>query len=142
MGKVCNELVQWIRPVIVVIVAIIVSNFIIPGKLVGIPGEFGSAKIDTGYKITCHFKLKNKGFLKIKSEKIQLNIPKAARISEIDIPTQYNYLYKIIGGGKNHNFVVFLVEGMKGRESMEGSITFPQHSKWEKDYVKPLSFSK
>ena len=142
MAKAWNELVQWIRPVIVVIVAVIISNFILPGELAGIPGEFGSAKVDTGYKITCHFELRNKGYLKIKSEKIQLNLPKNVSISEIDIPMQYNYLYRIIAGGKNHNFVVFLIEGMKGRESMEGSVTFPQKSRWEKDYVNPLSFSK
>lgn len=112
------------------------------GNLEGIPGEFGSVEADSGYKITCHFKVKNEGLLAIKSEKIQLNIPKAANISDIDIPNQYNYLYKIIGGGKNHNYEVFLIEGLKGRKTIEGGISFSQNKKWEKDYVNPLSFSK
>ena len=142
MGAVRDELFQWLRPVVVYIIGIILYNFFIVGNLDGIPGEFGSVKMDSGYKITCHFELKNRGFLSIKSEKIQLNIPKAAAISEIDIPTQYTYLYKIIDGGKDHRFTVFLIEGMKGRKTLEGSVSFSQNKKWEKDYINPLSFSK
>ena len=140
MGNILKELVHWIRPVIVAIVAIYLSNFIIPGKLVGIRGDFGATKIDSGYKVTCHFKLKNKGFVKIKSEKIQLNLAKPATISEIDIPDQYNYLYKIID--RRQNYVVFLIEGLKGKEIIKGSVSFSQYTRWEKDYVNPLSFSK
>ena len=146
MGKTNPGLMEWIRPLIVsvavYILGVILYNLFIIGNLQGIPGEFGSVEVDSGYKITCHFKIKNKGLISIKSGKIQLNIPKAANISEIDIPSQYNYLYKIIDGGKGYNYVVFLIEGLKGRKIIEGSISFSQNKKWEKDYVNPLSFSK
>lgn len=146
MGENKNGLMEWIRPLIVsvavYIAGVIIYNFFIVGNLVGIPGDFGSVKAGSGYKITCHFELKNEGLLSIKSQKIQLNIPKSAKISDIDIPTQFKYLYNIIDGGKDHNFVVLLLEGMKRRKSMKGSISFSINTKWEKDYISPLSFSK
>ena len=142
MGAVRDELFKWVRPVIVYIACAIIYNFFIAGNLVGIPTEFGSVKTDSKYKITCNFELKNKGFLTVKAKKIQLNIPKEAAITDIDIPRQYNYLYRIIDGGENHNFLVFLVEGIKGRKNIVGSVIFAQNTKWEKDYINPISFSK
>lgn len=136
---------NWVRPIVVGIAAflasVVVSNFILPGNLVGRRGEFGSVKTNSGYKITCHFQIKNKGYLKVRGGKIQLNIPKGTKIEEIDIPMEYNYLHEIISGGKGHSFAVLLIEGLKGRHSLEGSVSFSQYSKWEKNHINPLSFS-
>ena len=136
-----DEVLQWVRPTVVYIIGILLYNCFIVGDLVGIPGKFGSVETNSKYEIMCNFELKNKGVLPIKSEKIQLSIPKAATVSNIDIPIQYKYLYKIIDGGKDHNFIIFLIEGMKGMKTLEGSVSFSQNKKWEKDYINPLSFS-
>ena len=146
MGKNNSGVMEWIRPLIVSVVVYvlgaIIYNLFVVGNLEGIPGEFGSVETVSGYSITCNFKIKNKGLLAIKSEKIQLNIPMGCGISDIDIPRQYKYLYKIIEGGENHNYAVLLIGGLKGRKTIEGGISFPQSKKWERDYVKPMSFSK
>ena len=67
VNKAKDGLMEWIRPllvsVVVYILGAIIYNFVIVGDLKGIPGEFGSANIDSGFKITCHFKLKNKDHL-------------------------------------------------------------------------------
>ena len=141
MSKALEELRKWARPVIVYVAGILVYNAFIVVELTGIPGEFNSVKIDSKYKIACNFEIKNKGLLTANTKKIQMNIPKETKILGMDIPRQYGYLYKVIDGGKNYNFAVFLVDGLKGRKSVKGSITFFQNAKWEKDYVKPISFS-
>lgn len=141
MGAFSKEIFLWLRPVVVYVAGVVIYSFLIAGDLVGVPGEFSSVRVESGYKVTCHFTLKNKGFLSIKSEKIQLNIPKETSISDIDIPDQYKYMYRMIDGGKNKNFVIFLVEGMKGRKSLDGTVSFFQNKKWEMDYINPLSFS-
>ena len=138
--SVMEELFKWLRPVAVYIVGVIIYNFVIVGNLVGIPGAFSSIKEGTAYKIACNFELNNKGFLSVKSKKIQLNLPIKAKIKSIDIPKQYNYLYKIIDGGVNYDFVIFLVDDLKRWKSIKGGIVFQQHSKWEKDYLNPISF--
>lgn len=142
MSKVMNELGQWIRPVIIYIAGVLVYNFFIVGNLIGIPGEFSSVKVDSKYKIVCNFELKNNGFITIGSGKIQLNIPKEATILTVDIPRQYKLLYKIVDGGETNNFAIFSIENLKGRESVKGSVIFFQFTKWEKDYINPISFSK
>ena len=145
MGKDNSGWMEWIRPIIVsvaiFILGSIINNLFVVGSLEGIPGDFSSVETESGYKISCNFRLKNSGILKLKSEKIQLNIPKHAKIDEIDIPRKHKHLYQIVAGGSNHNFVILLIEGIKGRQTIEGSVVFSQNKKWGKDNINPLFFS-
>jgi len=141
MGKIKDETVEWIRPVIVTIIGLLFYEFLIVGALKGIPLSFNSVKVNSKYKVVCNFEIKNAGFRTVDKKKIQLNIPKNAKIENIDIHQKYKYLYKVSEGGDNQDYVILSIEGLEGRESIKGSVIFHHNTKWDEN-INPITFSK
>ena len=129
-----------ILPLVIILLGAIIVNFFFLGHIEGVKGNFSSLEWDGGYKVVCHFEIKNKGLFSVNSEKIQLEIPEYAKIQDIVIEEGDRHQYKLVSGGKNRNYVVFEVDGLDGRKRIKGTITFFQSKKWTKD-LSPIFFS-
>lgn len=134
---------EWIRPVIVFVVGTIIIKLIscgVAGNLKGTQGKITSVEGRSKYKIVCPFEIKNSGLMEVKSRKFQISLPDKVRIHKAEVNQGYKCLCNEVDGGWGNTYIIYLIEGLKGRKSIKGRIIFRQNDKWD-ERIPALKFS-